>query len=500
MSAVKQPLSADAIREQFDRMAAGAPALAQTSAEQRVAKLKGLLQAMLDAREAIIAAGQKELRVHETDIDGQLLMVKAEIEFISKNLSSWMAQQPVQGSLMTLGKKSYVRHEPKGMILHLSTWNAPIAEAFVMGAGAIAAGNAFVLKPSELASESAQVLAEIVAKAMPEDEFAVMPGGPEVAQALLACPFNHIFYIGGHGVGRLVMKAAADHFATITLEMGGKNPTIIDASADVADAAYKTAWGRAANAGQVCVAPDYALVHSSIKDQFIAEMGKAFSEMYNPDGKGFEHSTHLPRIVNLRHFERISALLKDALDKGAKLEFGGQTNADDLFIAPTVLSNVTEDMQIMRDEVFGPIICIVPFEQREEVESTIKRRLKPLSLYIFAKDRGAIDWYIGHTTSGSTVVNHNVIQSGTNPHLAFGGVNDSGMGRVGGKFTFLECSNARSIVEDGPPVGDPKLMFPPYSDKYKKMVGDMLKRPIIVPNAVVNAINGMIKVGSIFRR
>lgn len=488
------------IRVQFDRIALKAQQLAQTTAQQRIAKLQRLLQVILESRDEIIRAGQSELRVHETDIDGQLLMVKAEIEFISKHLASWMAPQPVQGSLMTLGKKSYVRHEAKGVVLHVSTWNAPIAEAFVMGTGAIAAGNAFILKPSELAPESSKVLASIVNRAFEPDEFTVFEGGADVAQALLACPFNHVFYIGGNSVGRIVMKAAADHFATVTLEMGGKNPTIVDASADVDDAAYKTAWARAANAGQVCVAPDYVLVHSSIRDALVEKMGLAFNEMYNPDGQGFEKSTHLPRIVNSRHFERIKGLLDDALSKGAKLEFGGQTDADDLFFAPTILSNVSEDMEIMHQEVFGPIICIMPFESRDEVLPVIRARSKPLSLYVFSKDREATDWFISHTSSGNTVVNHNVIQSGTNPQLAFGGVNHSGMGRVGGKFTFLECSNPRSIIEDGPPVGDPKLMFPPYSDKYKKMVGDMLKRPIIVPNAVVNAINGMIKVGSIFRK
>ncbi len=498
MNAVMQ--EHDEIRELFDRMAAQAPELALTTAAQRVEKLQKLLKVVLDSRPAIVAAGQKELRVHETDIDGQLLMIKAEIEYISKHLARWMAPQRVPGSIMTLGKKSYVQYEAKGMILHLSTWNAPIAEAFVMGAGAIAAGNAFVLKPSELAPESAQVLADIVTQVFSAEEFAVVQGGPDVAQALLACPFNHIFYIGGHGVGRIVMKAAAEHFATVTLEMGGKNPTIIDASADVSDAAFKTAWARAANAGQVCVAPDYALVHRSVVDEFVAKLGESFTEMYNPDGAGFQKSTHLPRIVNTRHFERIHGLLQDALDKGAKLEFGGESDADDLYIGPTVLSHVNAGMKIMQEEIFGPILCIVPYDEREEVLRETRSRPKPLSLYIFAKDRQAIDWFLARTSSGQTVVNHNVIQSGTNPNLAFGGVNASGMGRVGGKFTFLECANARSVVEDGPPVGDPKLMFPPYSDKYKKMVGDLFKRPIIMPAALIGAINGMIKVVSLFRK
>lgn len=487
-------------RPLFDRLQARSHELALTSAEQRADKIRKLLKATLDARPAILEAARKELRVNETDVDAQFLMIKAEAEFIARNLASWMAPQPVQGSLMTLGKKSYVRYEPKGVVLHLSTWNAPIAEAFVMAYGAIAAGCAFVLKPSELAPHSAQVLADICAKVLPEDELAVLIGAADVATDLLQLPFNHIFYIGGHNVGRIVMRAAAEHFASVTLEMGGKNPVVVDASADLDEAGRKIAWGRVANAGQVCVAPDYALVHDSVVKDFVASLGRHMTAMYNPDGKGFQKSGDLPRIVNRRHFDRIKGLLDDALAKGAKLEFGGETDGDDLYISPTILTGVTEDMRIMREEVFGPIICVLPFRQREEAIAAIRRRPKPLSSYIFAKDRAAIDWFLARTTSGSTVVNHNLIQSGTNPYLAFGGINASGMGRVGGRFTFLECSNARSVVEEGPPVGDPNIMFPPYSDKYKKMIAQLLSKEIKMPDAAINLINGIIKVTSAFKR
>ncbi|MFA5941052.1 MAG: aldehyde dehydrogenase family protein [Sinimarinibacterium sp.] len=484
----------------FDRLTIKAQELAQTSAEQRADKIRKLLKATLDARPAILEAAHKELRVNATDVDAQLLMIKSEAEFIARNLAAWMAPQPVQGSLMTLGKKSYIRHEPKGVVLHLSTWNAPIAEAFVMAYGAIAAGCSFVLKPSELAPHSAQVLADICAKVLPEDELAVLIGASDVATDLLRLPFNHIFYIGGHNVGRIVMRAAAEHFATVTLEMGGKNPVIVDASADLDGAGRKIAWGRLANAGQVCVAPDYALVHDSVVKDFVASLGKHMTAMYNPDGKGFQKSGDLPRIVNRRHFDRIKSLLDDALAKGAKLEFGGETDGDDLYISPTILTGVSEDMRIMQEEVFGPIICVLPFKQREEAIAAIRRRPKPLSSYVFARDRAAIDWFLARTTSGSTVVNHNLIQSGTNPHLAFGGINASGMGRVGGRSTFLECSNARSVVEEGPPVGDPNIMFPPYSDKYKKMIAQLLSKEIKMPDAAINLINGIIKVTSAFKR
>lgn len=487
------------LRRHFDRLAAKAAAVRATTAEQRADKLRKLLKATLDARPQILEAARKELRLSDTDIDAQLLMVKSEAEFIAAHVAEWMATTPVQGTLMTLGKKCYVQYEPKGVVLNLATWNAPIAIGLVPLMGAIAAGCTMMLKPSELAPLSAQVLADIVAKVFEPDEFAVVQGGPEVAQEVLTLPFNHIFFIGGHSVGRVVMRAAAEHFASVTLEMGGKNPTIVDASADLAEAGKKIAWGRVANCGQVCLAPDYALVHESVQRPFIEALGGAMKSMYDASGAGYQKSPELPRIINRRHFDRIKGLLDDAIAKGAKVEHGGQTDGDDLFIAPTVLSNVDNGMRIMTEEIFGPIICVVPFRQREDAVAEIRTRPKPLGSYVFARDRAAIDYWLANTTSGSTVVNHNLIQSGTNPHLPFGGVNSSGIGRIGGRYSFLECSNSRAVVEEGPPVGDPNLMFPPYSDKYKQMVGQMLGKGIKMSDGMINFINGIIKLTSAFK-
>ena len=488
------------LRRLFDRLAAKAPQIAATTAEVRAEKLLKLLRAVLDARPAILEAGRKELRLSDLDLDAQLLMVKSEAEFIARHLKSWVGREKIQGTMMTLGKKCYVQYEPKGVVLNLATWNAPIAIGLVPLMGAIAAGCTMMLKPSELAPLSAQVLADIVAKVFPEDEFAVVQGGAEVAQEVLTLPFNHIFFIGGHAVGRLVMRAAAEHFASVTLEMGGKNPTIIDASADITDAAKKIAWGRVANCGQVCLAPDYALVHESVQRDFITALSASMKKMYDASGQGFQKSDALPRIINRRHFDRIKALLDDAIAKGAVVESGGQTDGDDLFIAPTVLSNVNNQMRIMTEEIFGPIICVVPFAAREAAVAEIKTRPKPLGTYIFAREREAIDWWLNHTTAGSTVVNHNLIQSGTNPHLPFGGVNSSGIGRIGGRYSFLECSNMRSVVEDGPGIGDPDMMFPPYSDKYKEAIGWMLNKGVNLPDSVLNAVGGILKVTSIFSR
>ena len=491
MSAVLKEVSS--LRSVFERLAARAPALREAGAAQRVEKLKKLLKATMEARPAILAAAKKELRLTDVDIDAQLLMVKSECEFICRNLETWMRRETVPGTLMTVGKTCYVQYEPKGVVLNLATWNAPIAIGFVPLMGAMAAGNACLLKPSELAPHSAQVLADIVRAALPEDEFAVVQGGAEVAQELLTLPFNHIFYIGGHAVGRLVMRAAAEHFASVTLEMGGKNPTIVDKSAELESAARKIAWGRVANCGQVCLAPDYALVHESVFRPFVDALGRALNAQYNADGTGFDKSAYLPRIVNARHFQRIKGLLDDAVAKGAKIECGGQTNGDDLFIAPTILSNVKPEMRIMQEEIFGPIICVLPFARREDVVREIGTRPKPLGLYIFATDRAEIDWYLNHTTSGSSVVNHNLIQSGTNPHLPFGGSNASGIGRLGGRFSFLDCSNQRAVVEDGPslPGVDPNMMFPPYSKKYQDSIAWMLGNSPNVPQGMLKFLGGL---------
>jgi aldehyde dehydrogenase (NAD+) len=499
MNAVLKPSTE--IQAIFERCAARAPLLIETTAEERIAKLQKLLKVTLDSRPAIHAAANKELGLCNTDIDAQLLMVKAEIEFVAKHLKTWMRPQKVTSSLMTLGKKSYVRYEPKGVVLNLATWNAPMCIGLVPAIGAIAAGNSIILKPSELAPHSAQVLADIIATACDPAEFTVVQGGPEVAQELLRQPFNHIFYIGGHAVGRLVMRAAAEYFASITLEMGGKNPTIVDKSADIEDAARKIAWARLSNAGQVCIAPDYALVHASVEKPFVEALKVAMTAMFNADGQGFDKSKEYPRVINNRHLDRIKDLIDDARAKGATIAFGGETRAADRYMAPTIVTNVSDDMKIMQDEIFGPAIAVMPFQTRDDVIRTIRRRPKPLALYIYAKDRAEIDYYLTHTTSGSTVVNHNMIQSGTNPLLPFGGVNASGIGRIGGWNTFAETSNPRSVIEDGPPLDkNPNAFFPPYTDKYKKMAGSMLTRPIVVPSFVIHAINGIIGITSAFKK
>jgi aldehyde dehydrogenase (NAD+) len=462
-------------KTRFAQLRQGSRTLAAASGTQRAERLRAMLAAVLANKQRFYDAAHTEMKACDLDVAAQLVMVKSEVDFVAKRVAGWMKPRRVRNSAATLGKKCYILHEPKGVVLNLSTWNAPIAIALVPAIAAISAGNSFALKPSELAPHSARVLREVLEAVMPADEFAVFEGGPELAQELLTLPFNHIYYTGGQRVGRLVMKAAADNFAAVTLEMGGKNPAIVAESAAIDNAARKIAWGRVANAGQVCVAPDYVLAHESVFEAFVQALVKAMSAMYNADGAGFERSPELMRIITDQHFARVTRLLEDARAKGAKFALGGQTQAADRYVAPTVLTEVREDMLVMQEEIFAPVLPVIPYRERSEALEIIGRRTKPLALYIYAKDRGSINYFLAHTSAGSTVVNHNLIQSGTNPRLPFGGVNHSGIGRIGGEQGFMEMSNPRSVVEQ--PLGLLDLTFnlPPYSKTYRKLIEKALK-------------------------
>ncbi|HEY9544526.1 MAG TPA: aldehyde dehydrogenase family protein [Solimonas sp.] len=487
------------IRTTFDRVAKLVPQLSQSTAEQRIARIRRLMAATLAARPRIYEAVKAERGLSPPDVDGELVMLKMEAEHIEKHLADWMSDKSAPPSLMTLGKKCYLHYEAKGMVLVLPSWNAPYVIGFLPVLGALAAGNAIIVKPSELAAPSSKVMADIVAEAFPDGEVTIVEGGVEAATALLACPFNHIFYIGNNTVGRIVMRAAAEHFASVTLEMGGKNPSIVDASADVEDAALKTSWGRMCNAGQACIAPDYVFAHESVMPRYVDALVKEITAMYNPRGEGFDKNPEYPRVINARHFERIKALVEDARAKGAKIVMGGEFRAEDRYIAPTLITNTTPDMKIMQEEIFGPVLVIMPYRDRQEVVDYIRGRDKPLASYVFSKDRESWQFFLKNTTSGSMVLNHNVVQSGTNPYLPFGGVNHSGIGRLVGFNTFAECSNARTVFEEGPKVVDPRTMFPPLTDKYKKQLTQLLEgKP--VPAGMVKTIDKVVRFVGLFKR
>lgn len=459
------------ISQKFDALKAATPRLRNSSAAERAEKLKRLWTATAARKEDLFKATHIERGTHDLDVAAELMMIKTEIDFVTKNLAKWMKPEKVKNSMATMGKRCEIRRQSKGVVLNMAAYNAPTAESFVPLIAAYAAGNVVAIKPSELAPHSAKIVEEIVADVFAPDEVAVFNGEVEVAKELLSLPFDHIYYTGGMNVGRIVMKAAAENFASITLEMGGKNPVIIDETAKLENAATKLAWGRVMNAGQVCIAPDYALVHESVKDEFQTLISEKIQEQYNSAGTGLQKSDYVPRIINERHTKRIKGLLDDAVKKGATVISGGTIDVKDCYVEPTILTDVTEDMDIMGEEVFGPIMCIVPFSSREEVLEHISPRRNPLALYIYSTNDDNIEYFLNNTSSGSAVVNNNCIQSGTNPRLPFGGVGSSGIGRIGGYEGFRSMSNERSVVHQ--PLGkfkDILMQLPPYSERYSNLI------------------------------
>jgi len=471
------PKKSSEISEKFATLKSGTSRLRNSTAAERIAKMKALWDATVDRKDDLIKAAHKERGTHDLDMAAELVMLKSEVDFICKNLAKWMKPEKVKNSMATMGKRCEIRRQSKGVVLNMAAYNAPTAESFVPMLASIAAGNAMAIKPSELAPDSAQIIQEIVNKIFPDDEAEVFQGGVKVAQELLKQPFDHIYYTGGTAVGKIVMKAAADNLASVTLEMGGKNPVIIDETAKLENAAKKLAWGRVMNAGQVCIAPDYAIVQESVKDDFQTQISKQINALYNSEDTGLENSPYVPRIINERHTKRVKALLDDAVKKGATVVSGGGVNIKDNYIEPTILTDVSEDMEIMQEEVFGPILCVIGYKTREEVLELIAPRTNSLALYIYSTNDDNIEYFLENTSSGSAVVNNNCIQSGTNPRLPFGGVGNSGMGRIGGYEGFKTMSNERSVVHQ--PLDkfrDFLIQLPPYSDRYAGLIMKGIKK------------------------
>ncbi|MFZ4688088.1 MAG: aldehyde dehydrogenase family protein [Polymorphobacter sp.] len=455
----------------FDRLKAKAPAIARSTAAERIDKLRRLYQATYDLRAEISAAGFEEL-----GMDGKLHLIplKGEVQYFCEHLEGWMAREKVEPVPELMGRDAYVHYEPKGVVLHLATWNSPVLISLSPAISMIAAGNAVVIKPSEVAPQSAELVRQVIEKAGLSDEIAVVTGGPETAQALLELPFNHICYVGNNRVGRYVMEAAAKNFAGVTLEMGGKNPAIVAGDADIADAAAKIGYARHLIAGQVCLSPDYVLVDAGVKDAFVDALGAKITAMFNPAGEGFDKSADLPRIINERHTLRIKALIDDAVAKGAKVVFGGEIDVAKRFIAPTILEGVTEDMEIFQEEVFGPVLFVQPFASREAAVAEVAKRPKPLGLYVFTQDREMADYFIDHTRAGTSAINNAVVQANI-ATLPFGGANHSGIGRLGGRAGFIEFSNPRGVVEDSLDQSKSSMMFyPPYPAEAAMFIEHML--------------------------
>lgn len=385
----------------------------------------------------------------------ELGLIISEINFAVKNLNKWVRPESVPSGLVNFPSKNYIVSEPYGNTLIISPWNYPVLLALQPLVSALAAGNTAILKPSEFTPHTSRLLAELAESFFYRQLVAVVNGGPETAQKLLQLKFDYIFFTGSTRVGRLVMKAAAEHLTPLTLELGGKSPCIVDKTANPEIAAKRIAWGKFVNAGQTCVAPDYLLVHEDIKDELLLQLEKAVTGFY---GTAPEASPDYPRIVNAAHFERIENYLKDGT-----VVFGGKTNADERYISPTVIENIPAGAPVMQEEIFGPVLPVLTYRDAAECIETVQQHPDPLALYVFTTDEDFEEYIINGLSFGGGAVNDTVAHLGSH-HMGFGGVGSSGFGAYHGKTGFDTFSHKKSIMKK-PFWPDVPLRYPPYDGK-----------------------------------
>lgn len=409
----------------------------------------------------------------EIDVS-EIFVVTSEIKHAIKHIDSWVKPQKVSTPMPMLGTKSYIHHEPKGTSLIIAPWNYPFNLALGPLVSAIAAGCTAIIKPSELTPHNSALLRRLVEETFDKSQVALFEGEIEVAQMLLAKPFDHIFFTGSPAVGKIIMKAAAENLSSVTLELGGKSPAIIDANADLKDAAGKVIWGKFVNCGQTCIAPDYIMVHHTIKDEFLKELKSQIEKMYDSSRKGVEKSKDYARIVNGKHLKRLKNLLADAELKGANKFYGGYVNEEENFFEPTILTDLSEEMEVMQEEIFGPILPLITFGDLEEAIHYINLKPKPLALYVFSKDNDNIKRIFKETSSGGAVANDCVLHFLQN-ELPFGGVNNSGIGKAHGHYGFLAFSNEKAVLHQRIGLTATKPLYPPYGFAGKKIIDSLLK-------------------------
>lgn len=436
------------IQEAFTRQRETALRLRTSTAAERIAKLVRLRDAVIARREAWYRAGDADFRKPPGEVDlAEIVPVVVAANNAIRHLRGWMRPQHVWPTAMLLGTRSHLRHEPRGRCLIISPWNYPLNLCLSPLVSAIAAGNTVIIKPSELTPAVSAEVKSLIAEIFTPDEVTVFEGDASVAQALLELPFDHIFFTGSPAVGRLVMAAAAKHLTTVTLELGGKTPVVVDATADLDLAAQVVMWSKCNNAGQTCVAPDHLYIHASVKDAFVTRCRAQLEAAYGASqpAPGTTHLPSLAHVVNRRHTARIKGLLDDAKARGAHVLTGGEIAEDERFVPPTLLDNVDPASDIMQHEIFGPLLPIIPYTELNTVIDHINAGPKPLALYIHSRDQANIEALIGRTSTGGVCVNHAMIQY-VHGNLPFGGVNESGMGTASGWYGFRSFSHERAIV------------------------------------------------------
>lgn len=380
-----------------------------------------------------------------------------EIGYVLKNLDQWMKPRKVKTPLTLFPGKSLILPEPYGVVLIISPWNYPFQLCLSPLIGAVAARNRVVLKPSEFSPATSQIITEIISAVFSEDEVVVVNGGKEETEILLKQQFDYIFFTGSTNVGKIVMKAAAEHLTPLTLELGGKSPLLIEESADLDLVAKRCVWGKFLNAGQTCVAPDYVLVPERLQDTLIEKLKNTLETFY---GKNIQKSPDFPRIISTQHLDRLTKLINEK-----KVVYGNLSSREEKYLSPTIMKDVSWDDEIMAEEIFGPVLPLIPYKDLNQELEKILSRPKPLAFYLFTKNETIKNHVLGRVSFGGGCVNDTVLHLG-NPELPFGGVGPSGIGSYHGMKSFETFTHYKSVLEKSTKVDIP-LRYPPYEGKLR---------------------------------
>jgi aldehyde dehydrogenase (NAD+) len=424
------------------------------SYEARKKALETLKKMLTENEEIIKKALYEDLRKPDFEAyTTEIGVVLVEIEHTLKHLKSWMQPNRVATPLLHFIGSSYIYSDPYGIVLNIAPWNYPFQLLVSPLVGILAAGNCAVLKPSELAPATSKVSATLFKKYFDESLIKVIEGGIPETQILLEQKYDYIFFTGGTNVGKIVYQAAAKHLTPVTLELGGKSPCVVDKNCDITISARRIVWGKFINAGQTCIAPDYLMVQKDVKDKFLTALRSEIKDFYGEDP---QQSKDFCRIINERHFDRLEKYLEDG-----KTLIGGKTDRSDKYIAPTVLEVKDTSKKVMQEEIFGPILPIIEYNNIQEAINFINERPKPLALYFFSEDSNNQELVLKNTSSGGACINETIMHI-TNGNLPFGGVGDSGIGAYHGQSSFKLFSHQKSVMKRSTLI-DVKLRYAPYN-------------------------------------
>lgn len=470
MTDTRTPTGQDSARSEFDaeqivdHIRAGFDRGLTRPLEWRFNQLNALEAMLRENADQLLAALATDLHKPATEAwTTEIGFTLSDIDHQKSHLEKWSEPRKVKVPLAYQPASARIVPEPKGVVLIIAPWNYPLQLLISPMAAAIAAGNAIVAKPSELAPATSAALVELCARYLDAATISVVGGGVDESSALLEERFDHIFFTGGTRVGKIVMHAAAEHLTPVTLELGGKSPAIVAADADVEVAARRIAWGKFVNSGQTCIAPDYVLVARPLRDRLVAAIETSVTEFYGADP---HLSEDYGRIISQDHFERVSALI--AADGSGTIAFGGTTDASDRYIAPTVLTDPEHDSAVMNEEIFGPVLPVITVDDLDEAIDFVNERDKPLALYVFTDDDAAAKRAIARTSSGGVSVNGTLLHIGP-PELPFGGVGPSGMGAYHGEAGFETFSHLKSVY-DKRVKPDLKVLYPPYTGLKERLI------------------------------